>query len=171
MSLFFSYGDKMKGIIKEYGIYVLLIIAIILIKTYAVTIVRVNGTSMDPTLKNKDFMILNKIDYKINDIDRFDIIVIKSEDKQIIKRVIALPNEKIEYKDNKLYINGEEYNDPYNSIDQKDFKVTLKEDEYYVMGDNRVYSRDSRIIGPIKKEQIKGKANFVIFPFSRWGSK
>ena len=84
--------------IKDIIIYLSIIIIAVLIRTYVVALVRVNGTSMYPTLENKDFMILNKINYRFNDIKRFDIVVIKEEKEYLIKRVIGLPGDKIEYK-------------------------------------------------------------------------
>ena len=79
---------------------------------------------MDTTLANGQIMILNKIVYKRNDVKRFDIVVVDEGDKAIIKRVIGLPGETIEYKDNKLYINGKETSDPYPSTETDDFSIT-----------------------------------------------
>ena len=99
--------------IKEISIYLLIIVMVILIRTFIITPVRVNGTSMDPTLKNGEIMILNKIKYNKNDIKRFDIVVVKMDKELLIKRVIGLPNEEIKYVDNKLYINGEHIKEPF----------------------------------------------------------
>ena len=99
--------------IKEISIYLLIIVMVILIRTFIITPVRVNGTSMDPTLKNGEIMILNKIKYNKNDIKRFDIVVVKMDKELLIKRVIGLPNEEIKYVDNKLYINGEYIKEPF----------------------------------------------------------
>ena len=161
----------MKKIIKEYGPYVLVILLILILKMFVVTTVKVNGSSMYPTLRDKDIMILNKIKYKYSDIGRFDIVVVQSDNKKIIKRIIGLPNEKITYKDNALYINDVLIEDQYNMIDQYDFEVMLGSDEYFVMGDNRANSRDSRMIGAIHKSQILGNASLTIFPFNRFGEK
>lgn len=125
---------------------------------------------MYPTLKNNDIMLLNKIGYRFSDIARFDIVVVQTQESKIIKRVIGLPGEVVEYKDNVLYINDEVVDDEYNSILQKDFLVVLEEDEYFVMGDNRGDSLDSRVIGPVLKKDILGHATFTIFPFDRWGA-
>jgi len=97
---------RAKEVIKEFWIYIVLIILIILIKAYIVTPVKVNGTSMIDTLHDSDIMILNKLTYRFNDIKRFDIVVIDDKEELIIKRVIGLPGEYIEYKNNKLYVNG-----------------------------------------------------------------
>lgn len=155
--------------IKEFLPYVLILVGVILIKLFVVGTVRVNGNSMYPTLKNNDIMILNKISYYFKNIERFDIVVVKYEEHYIIKRVIGLPGEVVEYKDNKLYIDGRKIKDRYNSVNQEDFIKNLDKDEYFVMGDNRGDSLDSRIVGPIDKKDIMGNSEFIIFPFSRFG--
>lgn len=155
--------------IREYLPYVLILVGVVLIKLFVVSTVCVNGNSMYPTLKNNDIMILNKLKYKVGSIERFDIVVVKYEDHYIIKRIIGLPGETIEYKDNVLYIDGRKFKDRYNSITQEDFIKQLKKHEYFVMGDNRGDSLDSRIIGPIDKDSILGNSEFIIFPFSRFG--
>ena len=100
-------------IFKTVMSYLLIIVCVILIRIFFIDPVRVDGGSMDTTLANGQIMILNKIVYKRNDIKRFDIVVIDEGNKAIIKRVIGLPGETVEYKDNKLYINGKETEDPY----------------------------------------------------------
>ena len=162
--------ENIKGKIKEYIPYILIIIAVILIRTFLVTPIRVNGTSMYPTLKQNDLMILNKIGLK-SGINRWDIVVVKEDNKYIIKRVIALPNESVAYIDGKLYINKREVDDNYSLSRTSDFsEIYLKENEYFVMGDNRSVSADSRIIGPVSKKQIIGKTNLRFFPFNKIGS-
>ena len=110
---------------------------------------------------------INKIGLK-SGIDRFDIVVVKTDNNRIIKRVIGLPGESVMYEDGKLYINGKYVEDSYSLSETKDFdNIVLKEDEYFVLGDNREVSKDSRMIGPVKKEQILGKTRLVIFPFTK----
>lgn len=148
--------------------YLIIIVVVILIRSYLVTPVRVHGSSMAPTLKGDEIMLL----YKLGKIDRFDIVVLKidKENDNLIKRVIGLPGETIEIKDNKIYINDKVLKDDFGfgvtfNID----KTTLKEDEYYVLGDNRQISMDSRVFGPIHKNEIKGTTNFIIYPFKTFG--
>jgi len=160
----------MKKILKEYLPFVILIALILVIKSFVVTTIRVNGNSMYPTLKNNDIMLLNKIGYRFSEIERFDIVVVQHGNSKIIKRVIGLPGEVVEYNDNVLYINNEVVSDRYNSIEQDDFLVVLEDNEYFVLGDNRGDSLDSRIIGPASRNDILGHATFTIFPFSRWAS-
>ena len=163
---------KDKNWIKEIIPYILIIIAILLVKKYVVTTVVVHGESMTNTLHDKDIMILDKISLKFQSIKRFDIIVIDTGDTKIIKRVIGLPGETIEYFDNKLYIDGEEVKDKYGKDATSDIEQTkIGDNEYYVLGDNRGNSVDSRIIGLVNKKDILGKATFIIYPFNRIGSK
>lgn len=156
-------------ILKEIIPYIIVVIVVVLIRTFLVTPIRVNGSSMYPTLKDKEIMILNKIGKTVNGIDRFDIIVLK-EDDYLIKRVIALPGEKISCQNGNVYINGKKLKDKYGSGLTYDFEpIEVPKDSYFVMGDNRENSKDSRYIGPINKNEIKGKTSFILFPFKNFG--
>ncbi len=128
---------------------------------------------MDPNLSDGDLMILDKVSYYFNDISRFDIVVIETNEELIIKRVIGLPGETVEYKDNKLYINDElvEENFERASIEDHVFEQVVPTDSYIVIGDNRANSKDSRILGTIEEKEIIGKANLTIYPFDRLGIK
>ena len=166
-----------KETIRELIIYGRVILAIILIRTFVITPVRVNGTSMYSTLKDGEIMILNKLDYKFNDIERFDIVVVKTDSNKIIKRVIGLPGESIRYVDNTLYINDKKIDESYLKDKTDDFDLQelgydrIPDDCYFVLGDNRDNSSDSRVIGPVKKSQIEGSASLVLFPFKEAGVK
>ena len=159
----------MKKFLKEYLPYIIIIIAVVMIRTYIITPVRVTGSSMSKTLSNGDIMIL----YKQAHIDREDIVVIDKtvEGNNIIKRIIAMPGETIKCDNGVIYINGKKYKDKYAYGLTSDFKeLKLKKDEYFVLGDNRIVSKDSRYFGPVKKQYIKGAASFVIFPFKKIGN-
>lgn len=155
-------------LIKTLIPYIIIIVLVIFIRTFIVTPVKVNGTSMYPTLEGDEIMLLNKL----GTIERFDIVVIHldGEDSNLIKRVIGLPGETVEIINSVIYINGEELEDKYGygstySID----KVTLGDDEYFVLGDNRAVSLDSRAFGKVSRDEIKGTTNFIMFPFSKIG--
>lgn len=157
----------MKKFVKEYLPYVLILLAIILLRIYVVTPVTVDGNSMNDTLYPNDLMLL----FKVGNIERYDIIVANHDNKKLIKRVIGMPNDKIKCVSGILYINNEEDTSGYGYGENIDFpEYTLKDDEYFLIGDNRSDSFDSRYFGPVKKEDIVGKANFIIFPFNRFGS-
>ena len=171
----------MNQIIKEWVPYILIIIVIILLRSFIITPVIVRGDSMYDTLKDGEVLLLSKISYKVHDIKRFDIIVIKDKtDDYIIKRVIGLPGDNIEYKDDILYINGKKYKKRYTEDITEDFTLQdicningincegkIPKNMYLVLGDNRDVSADSRIKGLIEKKQIIGKAIFRIWPLTK----
>ena len=99
---------------KEIIEYIVLIIVVLLIRTYLFVPIMVSGNSMVPTLNNGDVMILNKFKYLVNDIKRFDIVVVDYENEYIIKRVIGLPGDYIEYKNDILYVNSKKVEENYN---------------------------------------------------------
>ena len=165
----------MKKIIKELYPYVIIVIVVILFRTFIATPVRVDGDSMKDTLHNNDILILNKMDKSYQ---RFDIIVIDINGSKLVKRIIGLPGENISYKDNELYINGEPKEDK-TIIRTADFTLKelydiekIPEGYYFVMGDNRTNSLDSRDyrVGLVKKEDIVGITIFRIFPFNKIGT-
>lgn len=162
----------MQKFVKEYVPYIVIIILVLVIKRYVVTPIRVNGPSMLPTLKDKDIMILNEVGYRTQGLKRFDIVVLDYKGEKLIKRVIGLPGEKIEYKDNKLYVNGKVVKEDFSHADTEDFdEIKVEKDRYFVLGDNRVNSTDSRIIGTVSIKNIRGTTKLTIFPFGRFGNK
>ncbi len=159
--------SKIKKFIKELIPYLIILIVVVLIRTYLFTPIMVSGPSMQPTLDGGELMILNKK----GSLDRFDVVVVDIETEEIIKRVIALPGESISCEKGIIYVNGRKQDENYSQGITFDFeKIVLEEDEYFVMGDNRQDSKDSRHIGPIKKDNIKGTASLVLFPFDKFGN-
>lgn len=159
-----------KDIFLDYLPYIVIILTVVIIRTFIATPIRVNGSSMDTTLHNGETMILNKLGMKTKGIKRWDIVVIETDTTHLIKRVIALPGETIKYEDGNLYINNKEMEDKYSLTITEDFEeVTIGKNEYFVMGDNRYISEDSRMIGTINKSEIKGKTNIILFPIDRFG--
>ena len=156
-------------IIKEIIPYIIIVLVVVLIRTFIITPVRVDGDSMKNTLENGDILLL----YKLGSINRLDIIVLNEEkdNEKIIKRVIGLPGETVAIKKGKIYINDKVIDDEYAYGETSDYdKVTLEDDEYFILGDNRLISKDSRYFGPIKKSEIKGKIVFRLFPFTKIGT-
>ena len=162
-----KFPEFVKGIIPYIG----LIILILIFKSYIITPIRVRGNSMEPTLEEGDIMILDIISTKVSDLKRFDIVVVDQGKELLIKRVIGLPGEKLEYKSSNLYINGKYVEDPYkdNYERTENLVVNIPEGEYFVLGDNRHNSLDSRTFGTFSKKQIKGKSDLIVFPFHRFG--
>ncbi|MDD2505355.1 MAG: signal peptidase I [Bacilli bacterium] len=159
-----------KDVFLDYLPYIIIILIIIIIRTFIATPIRVNGTSMETTLHNGETMILNKLGMKTSGINRWDIIVLETDSGHLIKRVIGMPGESIKYLDGILYIDNQEIEDNYSLTTTDDFEeVIIGQNEYFVMGDNRYLSQDSRVIGPVKKEDIKGKTNIILFPLDRFG--
>ncbi len=154
-------------IVKEIISYVIIFLVVILVRTFIVTPVIVSGNSMNDTLKNGDVLLLKKYD---NNYDRYEIVIFEHEGEMLVKRVIGLPGETINYIDNELYVNGVVTKDDYADI-TSDFNMEqLKEDfipkdYYFVVGDNRNNSVDSRVIGLISKDQIIGSTSFSLWPF------
>lgn len=178
-----------RDLLMEYVPFLILLAFIIIIRTFIASPVSVSGTSMVPTLTEGDYVLQYKLKKNLKGINRFDIVIIKNKaEGTLVKRVIGLPGETIKYevkeedgqKVNALYVDGkkvdelfvsDEYKNntcPYDTQICKD-GITLGEDEYFVMGDNRLVSKDSRLIGPIKKDTITGIAELRLFPFKNFG--
>ncbi len=156
-------------IIKEILPYVLIIIAVILIRTFIITPVRVDGASMDQTLEDGQILLL----YKLANVDYGDIVVLdeEKEGEIIIKRIIGMPGDTVSIKDNTVYVNGEEVEEDYAYGETSDYEeITLDDDEYFILGDNRPISKDSRYFGPVKEDEIIGKVIFRLWPFNKFGT-
>ncbi|MFR5856937.1 MAG: signal peptidase I [Bacilli bacterium] len=156
-------------IVKEIIPYLIIIVVVILIRTFIITPVRVDGASMNKTLENGQILLL----YKLGSIKRFDIVVLDEEieDEIIIKRIIGMPNDTVEIKNGKIYVNDEEIEEEYAYGQTSDYdKITLGDDEYFILGDNRPISKDSRYFGPVKKDEIIGKVIFRLWPINKFGT-
>ena len=156
----------MKKFIKELIPYIIIIICVVIIRTFIVTPVRVDGVSMSPTLENNEILILNKVDKSYN---RFDVIVFNYNNEKLVKRIIGLPGETIKVKDNKLYINNKYINEEFTHrlTDDYEYERVIPSNTYFVMGDNRSNSLDSRFIGPINKQNIEGTVNISLLPLKK----
>jgi len=145
-----------------------------ILRTFVFATSIVEGESMDPALEDGERIIFNKFVYIISEPARGDIVIIQRPHKNYVKRIIALPNETIEMNDHKLFIDGTEQKDSFvNHEDEMltgDFgPVEVPSDSYFVMGDNRAISKDSRNgLGFIKRKDIIGKSELIIYPFSEW---
>ena len=157
------------------------IIIFAFIRTFFFSNYIVEGVSMMPTLQEGNKLVVNKIGYQIGDLERFDVIVFHANEKEdYVKRLIGLPGDKVEYRDDQLYINGKQCKEPYLDTYRKQlfgarltgnftlFEITgvdtVPKDQIFVLGDNRLSSRDSREFGFVSVDQVVGKVNLRYWP-------
>ncbi|MGC5327153.1 signal peptidase I [Brevibacillus sp. SYSU BS000544] len=149
------------------------------IRTFLFAPFIVEGQSMESTLHNEEKLVVNKAIYYIGEPQRSDIIVFHAEAKRdYIKRVIAVAGDTIEMRNDVLFINGKEVDEPYLAENRENIKgqdipltedfgpLTIPEGRIYVMGDNRLNSHDSRAIGPVDLKTVVGRAEFVFWPLN-----
>ena len=199
-------SNPVLSFLKEWGLFIIFISVIILSRLFLWSPVKVDGHSMDPTLANGEYLLV----LKHQSIDRFDIVVATETDKdgttkEIVKRVIGMPGDTIQYENDTLYINGKKTDEPYLTDYIKKFKedklqstytgddyddngeffrklaaqaqaftvdkdgspvftIKLLDDEYLLLGDDRIVSKDSRQVGAFKAKQIQGEAKFRFWP-------
>ena len=162
-----------------------------LLRAFVAEPIRVDGTSMTNTLQDGEIVLVSKLDYLTGDMQRGDIVICRYPNRVektinlgaslafvdytiFVKRLVALPGDTVEIRNTVLYVNDEPVENPekLGSLPRDYARRTLGADEYFVMGDNRLTSHDSRAdnVGPLSKSMILGKAKRVIFPFSNWRS-
>ncbi len=139
--------------------------------------VKVEGTSMNPLLSDQERIFINKFIYHFEPIDRGDVVVFwypLDRSKSFIKRIVGLPGEAVEIRAGRVYVNNKELADqfvPPSYIDGSTYgPVQIGQDEYFVMGDHRDSSNDSRVFGPVPRQYIYGKAVFAYWPVDHFGS-
>ena len=169
-----------KGTIELIKTLATVFIIAFLLKTLVVQTFIVEGQSMEKAFHTGEYLLIDKISYRMTSPKRGDIIVFiprDDPDKSYIKRVIGLPGEKLKIEPSRININDRIIDESsylgnfvggITKADEK-YSVNLNDNEYFVMGDNRDNSRDSRVIGPIHKEQITGRAFIVLYPINNFG--
>jgi len=147
-----------------------------LIITFLYQPVRVEGTSMQPELRDQDRLFINKFVYDFEGISRGDVVVFhypRDPEKSYIKRVIALPGDMLSIDEGRVYVNGKRVNEPYVPLKYRDERsipsMVIPPNEYFVMGDHRSISSDSRDFGPVPRNLIYGKAAFIYWPADNIG--
>lgn len=174
--------SPVSSLLREVAEVIVLALILYIGISFAVQAVHVEGLSMWPTLDDNNYLIANKIDYRLHAPQRGDIIILRpptTNSTDFIKRIIALPGEKLFIKEGSVYIDGHLLHEPYlpeawtsdNNwpVDGTDGRV-IPPNQYFVMGDNRNRSQDSRFFGPISRDRIDGKAWFRIWPLEKFGN-
>jgi len=145
--------------------------ASVLIITFLYQPVRVEGTSMLPRLVDQDRLFINKFVYHFEAIERGDVVVFhypRDPQKSYIKRIIAIPGDRLRIDEGRVYVNGKALSEPYIPQEYRDTRsldaMVIPPNEYYVMGDHRSISLDSREFGPVDRDLIYGKAAFIYWP-------
>lgn len=166
-----------KPFVRELIELALVFLFMYLLFSFVLMSVRVDGSSMEPNYTNGDRgIMIRSLPSNINNPDYQNVVVVEIVNgyntELIVKRVIAKPNDTFMIKDNEIYVNGIVIEDNNRALDtyMEDYdEIKLKNDEYFVLGDNRNISKDSRIIGPIKREQIKAINGFLFWPLNEIG--
>jgi signal peptidase I len=173
--------ENKMSLMKDFIIPIVIALAVVLLlRTFVVGMYYVPSGSMIPTLEIKDHVVVTKFNYHMHEPERGDIVVFKyppnerSGEKEIdyVKRLIGLPGETVEIKQNTVFVDGQPLSEPYINSDtaMPDMEpITIGEGEYFVMGDNRNNSSDSRVWGCVPREDLIGKAQVIYWPVSRAG--
>jgi signal peptidase I len=176
---------KGRGVLTEVAEVLLLALGLYLVINFAIQTVHVIGSSMLPTVVDQDYLIATKIDYRLHPPSRGDIIIMRDpydSSRDFIKRVIGVPGDRILIREGQVYIDGRLVKEPYlNSeawTENADWPigqtgdpqgVLLRTDEYFVMGDNRNHSSDSRVFGVISRDKIEARAWLRVLPITSIG--
>ncbi len=159
---------------------VLVLLAAIAIRAFVAQPFVVQGRSMEPSFHSQDYLIVDKLRYRVGEVKRGDVIVFKAPEditQNYIKRVVGLPGETVKIENESVFIDGQQLLEPYlddgllsrSTTGSFLLETTLGEHEYFVLGDNRDHSSDSRRWGPLPDDNILGKAALNIFPFQDFG--
>lgn len=156
------------------------LVIVVMLNLFVFNLSTVKGHSMEPTLREKEWLFVNKLVYLVGHPERGDVVILKDPDTRssgqqyLVKRIVGLPGDKVEIRSGKLYVNGEAINEPYTDIKIEDGNrgpVVVQEGHYFVMGDNRHQSasKDSRSFGPVAETDIRGRADFILWPLRQMG--
>ncbi|MDD7403703.1 MAG: signal peptidase I [Butyribacter sp.] len=187
--------NKWSAIVKELLVYaIIIVVCVMVVPRYVIQRTEVDGGSMMNTLQNEENLLVEKCVWRVTGLKRYDIVTFypegrdtidpkTGEPKYYIKRIIGLPGETVQVVGDVVYINGKvlddkKYKEEYDMSDGfgdggiAEEPITLKDDEYFVMGDHRGISEDSRssAVGPVKRENIDGRVALRIYPFSEFGT-
>ena len=164
---------KRSRLVREIVEFIALALIIFLAIHFSIQNYTINGHSMDPDLHSGQFVLVNKLAYLFHSPDRGDVIVLQEPDDpgtDLIKRIIGLPGDTVKWDGTNVWVDGTKLNEPYitKASNYNANTVMLGSNQYFVMGDNRPNSKDSRSFGIVPKDYIVGKAMLVDWPLSQW---
>lgn len=171
-------AKRFAGLIEVVKVVAIVFLSAIIIRTFVFQPFVVEGSSMEGNFHNGEYLFIEKVSYKLKNPHRGDVVVFRYPRDvryNYIKRVIGLPGEKIQIKDGKVSIDGSLLNEDYLTTGQQtvvdgkpelNYEITLEDDQFFVLGDNRTHSSDSREWGPLDKQFIIGRSALVLYPQS-----
>ena len=162
---------KPKRYFRDFFETILLAAALFVLINFVSARIRVDGSSMVPTLQNGEFVFVNRLSYKFSAVQHGDVVVLERFNEDYIKRVIGLPGDHVRIFRGRVYVNEKQVNEPYiAAAPNYNGEWELGEEEMFVLGDNRNRSEDSHNWGPISLDSVIGKAIFVYWPITDWGT-
>ena len=182
---FLGVGTSRRGLLTDLAEVILLALGLYLVINFAVQTVHVIGPSMYPSVRDQDYLLASKIDYHFHSPQRGDVIIMRDpldSSRDFIKRIVAVPGDRVLIGQGHVYINGQQLSERYVNQEPWTQDTTwpttspphaqgqlMGSDEYFVMGDNRNHSSDSRIFGPLHRDHIEAKAWIRVLPLSHIG--
>ena len=157
---------------------VIALVVVFLLNQFVFNLSTVEGSSMEPTLVENEWLFVNRAVYLLGEPGRGDVVILEDpkqrygeKSKYLVKRIVAVPGDTLEIRNGILILNGERVSEPYVkslALGSSYQHITLQKDQYFVMGDNRTNSWDSRDFGPVSIDLIKGRADFILWPMNEW---
>ncbi len=160
-----------REILSWVAVFAAAIIVAALIQFFVLEPLRVDGQSMSETLVHNEFILVSKADYWREEPQRLDVVICRYPGREdtYVKRVVGIPGDTVEVREDVVLVNGTALSEDYIAYpaDYHFGPITLSEDEYFVLGDNRIHSTDSHVIGPLKRDAILGRVRLVIYPLDK----
>ncbi len=160
-----------REILSWVAVFAAAILVAALIQFFVLEPLRVDGQSMSQTLVHNEFILMSKADYWQQEPQRLDVVICRYPGREdtYVKRVVGIPGDTVEVRKDMVLVNGTALLEDYITYpaDYNFGPITLSQDEYFVLGDNRIHSTDSHIIGPIKRDAILGRVRLVIYPLDK----